>query len=179
MNTEGKQERLCVKNKGARVQSKEPQKQLKKGKCGWLDAERDIGGVEVKVSDLKRCLHVGEVFTLSYRKWGISAGTIGCQQSSSTAQKDVKTFSATSNLPALAPTPNMLCVLLVLYTLMMTLDQSAWIVRWIQMYFLTEVYLCLRLPLSDQGTAAHPRKGTGRVCTLPNLCQLYRPYQLS
>ena len=56
--------------KGSEEQGKEsveqePQKQLKRGKCGWLDAERDIGSVGVKVhavSGLKRCLHIGRVF---------------------------------------------------------------------------------------------------------------------
>ena len=53
--------------KGSEVQEnksveQEPQKQLKRGKCSWLDAERDIGSVGVKVSGLKQCLHVGKVF---------------------------------------------------------------------------------------------------------------------
>ena len=50
------------KEEGSESVEQEPQKQLKRGKCGWLDAERDIGSVGVKVSGLKQCLHVGKVF---------------------------------------------------------------------------------------------------------------------
>ena len=68
----------------------EPQKQLKRGKCGWLDAERDIGSVEVKVSGLNRCLHIGKVFPFHIESEVSRQARLpfGCQQSSSTAQKE-------------------------------------------------------------------------------------------
>ena len=50
------------KEEGSESIEQEPQKQLKRGKCSWLDAERDIGSVGVKVSGLKQCLHVGKCF---------------------------------------------------------------------------------------------------------------------
>ena len=64
MNTEDSKCKQEIKDpeEGSESVEQGPQKQLKRGKCGWLDAERDTGSVEVKVSGLKQCLHVGKVF---------------------------------------------------------------------------------------------------------------------
>ena len=39
----------------------EPLKQLKRGECGWLDADRDIGSIGVKVSGLMVCKVLGSL----------------------------------------------------------------------------------------------------------------------
>ena len=71
--------RKDFEEEGSESVDQELQKQLNKGKCGWLEAERNIGnigGVKVYI----RLESVFASYLSYYRKWGISAGTTGCQQ---------------------------------------------------------------------------------------------------